>query len=108
MSKFCLEAELSLEQLHGQSKIQMAYAPKAWEVGEPMADEKRFNNSIQTWLVHWWYLQQVMRGRRMFGFQYKHHHFYHDDGEQWIMWDEIYTLLKGGEHGAQIICLWEW
>jgi ligand-binding SRPBCC domain-containing protein len=44
----------------------------------------------------------------MFGFQYKHHHFYHDDGEQWIMWDEIYTLLKGGEHGARIIYLWEW
>jgi hypothetical protein len=52
MSKFCLEAKLSLEQLHGQSKIQMTYAPKAWEVGEPMADEKRFNNTIQTRLVH--------------------------------------------------------
>jgi hypothetical protein len=42
MRKFCLEAELSLEQLHGQSKIQMAYAPKAWEVGESMVDEKTF------------------------------------------------------------------
>jgi hypothetical protein len=34
--KFCQEVGLSLEQLHGQSKIQMAYAPKAWLVGEPM------------------------------------------------------------------------
>jgi hypothetical protein len=33
--------------------------------------------------------------------------FYDGDGEQWIMWDEICTLLKGGELGAQIICLWE-
>jgi hypothetical protein len=29
MSKFYLEAGSSLEQLHGQSKMQMAYAPKA-------------------------------------------------------------------------------
>jgi hypothetical protein len=29
MIKFCQEEGLSLEQLHGQSKIQMAYAPKA-------------------------------------------------------------------------------
>jgi hypothetical protein len=45
MSKFCQEAGLTLEQLHGQSQIQMAYAPKAWEVGEPMVDEKCFDNS---------------------------------------------------------------
>jgi hypothetical protein len=80
---------------------------KAWEVGEPMVDEKRFNNSTQTQHFHWWYLQQVKRGRLMFGFQYKHYHFYHDDSEQWIMCDEMYTLLKGGKLGAQIICLWE-
>jgi hypothetical protein len=43
----------------------------------------------------------------MFGFQYEHHHFYHGDGEQWIMWDEMYNLMKGGELGAQIICLSE-
>jgi hypothetical protein len=43
----------------------------------------------------------------MFGFQYKHHHFYHGDGKKWIMWDEIYSLLKGSELGAQIICLWK-
>jgi hypothetical protein len=30
MLKFYQEAGLSLEQLHDQSKIQMAYAPKAW------------------------------------------------------------------------------
>jgi hypothetical protein len=48
LSKFCLEVGLSLEQLHGQSKIQMAYAPKAWEVGELMVNEKRFDNSTQT------------------------------------------------------------
>jgi hypothetical protein len=107
MRKFCQEAGLTLEQLHGQSQIQMAYAPKAWEVGEPMVDEKHFNNSTQTRLFHQWYLQQVKRGRLMFGFQYKHHHFYHSDGKQWIMWDEIYSQLKGGELGAQIICLWE-
>jgi hypothetical protein len=23
------------------------------------------------------------------------------------MWDEMYTVLKGGELGAHIICLWE-
>jgi hypothetical protein len=23
------------------------------------------------------------------------------------MWDKIHSLLKGGELGAQIICLWE-
>jgi hypothetical protein len=105
MSKFCQEAGLSLEQLHVQSKIQMAYAPKAWEVGEPMVDEKRFDNSTQTRHFHQWYLQQVKRDRLMFGFQYKHHHFYHGDDEQWIMWDEMYTLLKGDELRAQIICL---
>jgi hypothetical protein len=105
ISKFCLEAGLSLEQLHGQSKIQMAYASKAWEVGELIVDEKRFDNSTQTRHFHQWYLQQVKRGRLMFGFQYKHHHFYDGDGERWIMWDEMYTLLKGGEFGAPIICL---
>jgi hypothetical protein len=107
MIKFCQEARLTLEQLHGQSKIQMTYVPKTWEVGKPMVDEKRFNNSTQTQLFHRWYLQQVKRGRLIFGFQYKHHHFYHSDDEQWIMLDEIYSLLKGGELGAQIICLWE-
>jgi hypothetical protein len=30
MSKFYIEARSSLEQLYGQLKIQMAYAPKAW------------------------------------------------------------------------------
>jgi hypothetical protein len=107
LSKFYQEAGLSLEQLRGQSKIQMAYVPKAWEVGEPMVDEKLFDNSTQTWYFHQWYLQQVKRGRLMFGFQYKHHHFYHGDGEQWIMWNKMYTLLKGSELGAQIICLWK-
>jgi hypothetical protein len=48
MSKFCQEAGLSLKQLHGQSKIQMTYAPKAWEVDESMVDEKCFDNSTQT------------------------------------------------------------
>jgi hypothetical protein len=52
MSKFYQEAGLTLEQLHGQSKIQMAYVPKVREVGEPMVDEKRFNNSTQTRLFH--------------------------------------------------------
>jgi hypothetical protein len=68
MRKFCQETGLTLEQLHGQSKIQMAYAPKVWEVGEPMVDEKRFDNSTQTQLFHRWYLQQVNRGRLMFRF----------------------------------------
>jgi hypothetical protein len=36
--KFCQEVGLSLEQQYGQSNIQMAYAPKAWDVGEPMVD----------------------------------------------------------------------
>jgi hypothetical protein len=103
--KFCQEAGLPLEQLHGQSKIQMPYAPKPWELGEPMVDEKRFNNSTQTRVFHQWYLQQVKRGRFMFGFQYKHQHFYHGEGEQWVMWDEMRSLLKDGELGAQIICL---
>jgi hypothetical protein len=66
--KFCQEAGLSLEQLHGQSKIRMAYAPKAWEVGEPMIDEKCFDNSTQTRIFHPWYLQQVKRDRLMFRF----------------------------------------
>jgi hypothetical protein len=105
--KFFQEAGLSLEQLHGQSKFQMAFAPKAWEVGEPMIDEKCFNNSTQIRLFHRWYLQQVKRGRLMFGFQYKHQHFYHGDVKQWILWDEMYSLLKGGEFRAQVICLCE-
>jgi hypothetical protein len=37
MIKFYQGVGLSLEQLHGQSKIQMAYASKAWVVGEPMS-----------------------------------------------------------------------
>jgi hypothetical protein len=57
MIKFCQEAGLSLEQLHGQSKIQIAHAPKASEVGEPMVDEKHFDNSTQTRLFQQWYLQ---------------------------------------------------
>jgi hypothetical protein len=52
MIKFCQETGLSLEQLHGQSKIQMIYVPKAWEVGEPMVDEKCFDNSTQRRLFH--------------------------------------------------------
>jgi hypothetical protein len=48
--KFFQEAGLSLEQLHGQSKIQMSSAPKAWVVGEPIVDEKHFDNSTQTFL----------------------------------------------------------
>jgi hypothetical protein len=92
MLKFYQEARLSLEQLHGQSKIQMAYATKAWVVGELMVDEKRFDYSTQTRIFHQWYLQQVRRGRLVFGFQYKHQHFYHCDGKQWIMWDEMYSL----------------
>jgi hypothetical protein len=107
MIKFYQQAGLLLEQLHGKSKIQMAYVPKAWEVGEPMDDEKHFNNSTQIRLFHQWYLQQVKRGRLMFRFQYKYQHFYHGDGEQWIIWDEMYSLLKGSELGAQIICLLE-
>jgi hypothetical protein len=107
MLKFCQESGLSLEQLHGQSKIQMAYAPKAWVVGELMVDEKCFDNSTQTRIFHQWYLQQIKRGRLMFEIQYRHQHFYHGDGKKWIMWDEMYSLIKGGELGAQIICLWE-
>jgi hypothetical protein len=107
MLKFCQEVGLSVEQLHGQSKIQMAYVPKAWEIGEPMVHEKHFDNNMQTRLFHQWYLQQVKIGRLMFGFQYKHQHFYLGDGEQWIMWDEMYSLLKGIELGAQIIYLWK-
>jgi hypothetical protein len=93
--------------VHGQAKIQMLHAPKAWEVGEPMVDEKCFNNITQIWHFHRWYLQQVKRSRLMFGFQYKQHDFYYGDGEPYIMWDEIYTLLKGSELRAQIIRLWE-
>jgi hypothetical protein len=107
MLKFCQQTGLSVEQLHGQSDIQMAYAPKAWEIGEPVVDEKCFDNNTQTRIFHQWYPQQVKRGRLMFGFQYKHQHFYLGDGEQWIMWDKMHSLLKGGELGAQIICLWE-
>jgi hypothetical protein len=94
MLKFCQEAGLSVEQLYGQLEIQMAYVPKAWEIGELMVDEKCFNNNTQTRIFHQWYLQQVKRGRLIFGFQYKHQHFYHGDGEQWIMWDEMHSLLK--------------
>jgi hypothetical protein len=107
MLKFCQEAGLSLEQLCGQSKIQMAYAPKVWVVGEMMVDEKSFDNRTQIRIFHQWYLQQVKRGRLMFGFQNKHQHFYHGDGKQWIMWDEMYSPMKPGELGAHIICLWE-
>jgi hypothetical protein len=57
MLKFCQEARLSVEQLHGQSKIQMAYALKAWEIGELMVNEKHFDNNTQTRLFHQWYLK---------------------------------------------------
>jgi hypothetical protein len=107
MLKFYQEARLSVKQLHDQLDIQMLYAPRAWEIGEPMIDEKHFNNNMQTRIFHQWYLQQVKVGRQMFGFQYKHQYFYHGDGEQWIMCDEMHSLLKGGELKAQIICLWE-
>jgi hypothetical protein len=107
MLKFHQEAGLSVKQLHDQSKIQMAYVPMAWKIGEPIVDEKHFDNNTQTRIFHQWYLQQVKRHRLMFGFQYKHQHFYYGDGEQWIMWDEMHSLLKGSEIGAQIICLWE-
>jgi hypothetical protein len=100
MLKFYQEAGLSVEQLQDQSEIQMAYVPNAWEIGEPMVDEKRFDNNTQTRIFDQLYLQQVKRGRLMFGFQYKHQHFYHGDDEQWIMWDEMHSLLKGGELGA--------
>jgi hypothetical protein len=48
---------------NGQSDIQMAYAPKAWEIGELMVDEKHFDNNTQTRIFHQWYLQQVKIGR---------------------------------------------
>jgi hypothetical protein len=57
MLKFCQQAGLSVEQLHGQSDIQMAYAPKAWEIGEPVVDEKCFDNNTQTRIFHQWYPQ---------------------------------------------------
>jgi hypothetical protein len=57
MLKFYQETGLSVEQLHGQSDIEMAYEPKAWEIGEPMADEKCFDNNTQTRIFHPWYLQ---------------------------------------------------
>jgi hypothetical protein len=107
MLKFYQEVGLSVEQLHGQSNIQMSYAPKASEIGELMVDEKCFDNNRQIRIFHGWYLQQVKIGRQMFGFQYKYQYFYHGDGKQWIMWDEMHSLLKGSELGAQIICLWE-
>jgi hypothetical protein len=72
MLKFYREVGLSIEQLHDQSDIQMAYAPKAWEISEPMVDEKCFDNNTQTRIFHQWYLQQVKIGRQMFRFQYKH------------------------------------
>jgi hypothetical protein len=56
MLKFCQEVGLSLEQLHGQSKIQMTYAPKSWVVGKLMVNEKHFDNSIQIRIFHQWYL----------------------------------------------------
>jgi hypothetical protein len=52
MLKFYQGVGLSLEQLHGQSKIQMTYASKAWVVGESMVDEKYFDNSTQTRIFH--------------------------------------------------------
>jgi TorA maturation chaperone TorD len=45
MRRFCQEAWLSVEQLHDQSMIQMAYVSKAWEIDELMVDEKCFNNN---------------------------------------------------------------
>jgi hypothetical protein len=107
MLKLLQETRLSVEQLYGQLEIQMAHVPKAWQLDKPMINKKRFNNNTQTRILHQWYLQQVKIGRLMFGFQYKHQYFYHGDGEQWIMWDEMHSLLKGDELGAQIICLWE-
>jgi hypothetical protein len=57
MLKFCKEVGLSVEQLYDQSEIQMTYVYKAWEIGEPMVDEKHFNNNTQTRIFHQWYLQ---------------------------------------------------
>jgi hypothetical protein len=62
MLKFYQVEGLSVEQLHGQSDIQMAYAPKAWEIGEPMVNEKRFDNNTKTRIFDQWYLQQVKIG----------------------------------------------
>jgi hypothetical protein len=52
MLKLGQEVGLSLEQLHRQSKIQMAYVSKAWVLGEPMVDEKCFDNSTQIRIFH--------------------------------------------------------
>jgi hypothetical protein len=38
MLKFLQEIGLSVEQIHGQSEIQMANVPKAWQLGELMAN----------------------------------------------------------------------
>jgi hypothetical protein len=66
MLKFYQEAGLSVEQLHGQSDIQMAYASKAWEICESMVDEKHFDNNTQIRIFHQSYLQQVQIGRQIF------------------------------------------
>jgi hypothetical protein len=47
MRQFCQEAGLSLEQLYDQSKIEMESTHMAWEVGEPIVDEKCFDDRTQ-------------------------------------------------------------
>jgi hypothetical protein len=59
---------LSIEHLHGPLKIQMADVPRPWQIGEPMVDDKHFNNNTQTRVFYQWYLQQAKIGRHMFGF----------------------------------------
>jgi hypothetical protein len=52
MLNCCQEVGLSVKQLHVQLDIQMAYVPKAWEIGEPMVDEKHFDNNTQIRIFH--------------------------------------------------------
>jgi hypothetical protein len=105
--EFLREAGLTNEQLHDESKIEKAQVHKIWQEGDSMIDEADLEHGTQTRNFHKWYMRQFKSGRIMFAFKYKHEHFYHGDGESWIMWDEMQRLLKGGELGAQILCLWE-
>jgi hypothetical protein len=106
--EFMKESGLTNEQLYDESKIEMAQVHKIWQEGDPMIDDEDvFEHGTQTRNFHKWYMRQFKSGRIMFPFKYKHEHFYHGDGEAWVMWDEMQRLLKGGELGAQILMLWE-
>jgi hypothetical protein len=107
ISQFPESVGITRGKLDDESKVEKGPTCLMWVAGQPMAQDIKFPNATQTRKFHKLYMDQSKAGINMFRFQYKNNHFLSGDGEQCILWDEMYRLPQGNALGAQLICLWE-